>query len=712
MNLLQAFPLALSEAMAAWLPWLVAGAIVVLGLVVLGWKDLLRLHGRRIWALSDVCYTEAIRRRILWVTPLAIIGVIVVAQLSRPGDAQDAIRQATKFCLFASGFLVTVTAIILACTNLPREIENRVIYSVVTKPTTRLEIVLGKVLGFARVSGAIIIIMGAFTYGYLKIRSWGETNQVRKLLASLPTQSPERPALEHYIDVGFLGTLSLDDPQKLEILGHPSEGEGKTKWMLGAQGEYLVVPFELNEDQKAVLSEAADHGSVYLMTTLRVRQHEPDEDERKLIKQMGLDRQPVELPLNRPLGPEVPSTQPSTAPAEPQVTGPPPPQVNVRILDQTHRPLIGSADAASGDAVVLKKPDKPEDAWYAPLPLQPEMLKRMITAPQFFVQVTATAPATEYGADQQPVALVVPMQGKPMTIFPSLKEKAGATVPPEFFSFPARHGMRLQCRGNGVGPVAVYHFNHASIGRTSGGRSTLQVRVNVEKNGDVDATGSGYAMATIQVINRQTGKTMPPLYFPPEVDQTRYVDVPVEFVEGGNFDVLLRGMTPNMWLGVTPDSVSVVVADQSFLVNLAKSLLMLWLLSVMVITIAVFCSTFLSWPIAVVCTLVILLGHWGVEQLGDAMRPGVGRAFTQDFQLTNSALRDTLNTAVDSLAAALRVISNFLPDVSKFPVTEYIDRGVSIPLASFGGAFGVLFCYALPLLVLSYVILRNKEVAP
>ena len=56
----------------------------------------------------------------LWITPLAILGVIVVSQLQRPLDEQDAIRQTTKFCLFATGLLVTVATIILACTNLPR----------------------------------------------------------------------------------------------------------------------------------------------------------------------------------------------------------------------------------------------------------------------------------------------------------------------------------------------------------------------------------------------------------------------------------------------------------------------------------------------------------------------------------------------------------------------------------------------------------------
>src|SRR3954471_15074495 len=153
------------------LQWWICGAIAVLGLVVYGFRDLLRLSGGRVYAISSVCFAESVRRRIWLITPLAIIGVIVVSQLQRPLDERDAIRQTIKFCLFATGLLVTITAIILACTNLPREIENRVIYTVVTKPTTRLEIVLGKILGFARVSGTILIIMGVFSFGYLWLRA-------------------------------------------------------------------------------------------------------------------------------------------------------------------------------------------------------------------------------------------------------------------------------------------------------------------------------------------------------------------------------------------------------------------------------------------------------------------------------------------------------------------------------------------------------------
>src|SRR5437899_11638081 len=89
------------------LGWLIAGLIVVIGLFVIGIKDLIRFRPRRVWAISGVVQAESIRRRVLWITPLAILGVIVVAQLTKPIDEQDAIRQTTKLCLFATGLVVT-----------------------------------------------------------------------------------------------------------------------------------------------------------------------------------------------------------------------------------------------------------------------------------------------------------------------------------------------------------------------------------------------------------------------------------------------------------------------------------------------------------------------------------------------------------------------------------------------------------------------------
>src|SRR5450432_1833158 len=101
------------------LQWFIPAAIVLLGLFIYGFRDLLRFSIKRAWAISGVCFDESIRRRVLWITPLAILGVVLVTQFQRPSDEQDAIRQTTKFALFACGMVVTITAIILACTNLP-----------------------------------------------------------------------------------------------------------------------------------------------------------------------------------------------------------------------------------------------------------------------------------------------------------------------------------------------------------------------------------------------------------------------------------------------------------------------------------------------------------------------------------------------------------------------------------------------------------------
>src|SRR5687768_5775649 len=219
-------------------------ALAVLAGLVLGWRDLLRLSPSRIWALSGVCFKESIRRRVLWITPLAILGMIVVSQLTNPVDAQDAVRQTIKFCMFASGVVVTITAVILAATNLPKEIETRVIYTIVTKPTTRLEIVLGKILGFARVSAAILLIMGLATYAYLKVRAWRLEGAIDARLKSEPAHSPAYATLAHWSSAGLLSTSRVEEASGMEVLARiPKKGE--PRWMAGSIGQYFMAPFEL-----------------------------------------------------------------------------------------------------------------------------------------------------------------------------------------------------------------------------------------------------------------------------------------------------------------------------------------------------------------------------------------------------------------------------------------------------------------------------------
>src|SRR5258708_4226137 len=244
--------------------WWICGVIAVLGIVVYGFRDLIRLSIGRVWAISGVCFAESVRRKIWLITPLAIVGVIVVGQLQRPLDERDAIRATIKFCLFATGLLVTITAIILACTNLPREIDNRVIFTIVTKPTTRLEIVLGKVLGFARVSALILVIMGVFTLAYLQFRARPLVADLRARLDpngndAFPPNSPGRSGAGYCVNAGLLGTRSLDwavDP--VQVYARPPEGD--EHWMMGGESQYVLLGFALTPEQREQMNMIAKAG--------------------------------------------------------------------------------------------------------------------------------------------------------------------------------------------------------------------------------------------------------------------------------------------------------------------------------------------------------------------------------------------------------------------------------------------------------------------
>jgi hypothetical protein len=133
-------------------------------------------------------------------------------------------------------------------------------------------------------------------------------------------------------------------------------------------------------------------------------------------------------------------------------------------------------------------------------------------------------------------------------------------------------------------------------------------------------------------------------------------------------------------------------------------------LSVLVVSIALFCSTFVSWPIAIVLTLVILLGRWGVDQIGDAGGPGIGA--TVSGQTEDPRVARVMRESVNFLARTLTVVSAFLPDISSFQATADIERGISVPAARIARAGWVLLGYGLPMVILAYLILKRKEVAP
>ena len=714
-----------------WTNYLVpiAAAVITIGVLIYGLRDVSRFRLRRVRAIAGVCFTEAIRRRVLWITPLAIVGVIAVTQLTRPLDAQDAIRQTTKYCLFATGLVTVLTAILLACANLPKEIESRVIFTIVTKPTTRLEIVLGKVFGFSLVSGLILLIMGAFTYAYLEFRAWSFESRIKTVLASgeLP-EGAKRTNLQRYADQGLLGTKSVIWPDEVQIYAVEPTADG-TRWAAGSSQTFFVVPFVVTEQEKAAIVKAVEAGGgPVFVVTLKVDRRKPlskAEDEELKTGQYSTDADVA-------IGPAMPTTQPAL----------PTPRISIIAKSQKTSRVLDQADFA-GDKPVLAMRDR---SWavggirqfMAPITTL-NGLEELLDAGRFNLEITGLTPGYDYGVGKEPVSLIVydvdkenkrpPTQviairsSETETVQPasdSLADKSYAEPPgPRFFSRFGRVGMQVMGRApeEGDGTVAVYSFRNAEM-KPVDGQVTLQTKISIERSGDLDADKYKASVASVSVRNKKTGELSPPVLVEPDTNRLFDVRVPASAVEGGNFDVLIRGRTPGQSLGVhgltaSVPSIALVEANHWFVLNLFKGLLVLWMLSILVVAISVFCSTFLSWPIAVILTLLLLMGRWGVNQLGDALNAGASRSVVQDlFKSKDATKTKAVTDSLEALSSVLRNVAPVLPDVNQFPVMEDLDRGVSIPARKLSRSMLELLMYGVPLMLLTYVFLRRKEVAP
>ena len=684
---------------ADYAQWIIAGIVVVACLGFYGGMDLLRFSIGRTRAVASVCFAESIRKRILWLTPLAILGVVLIAQFQRPLDVQDSIRQTTKFCIFASGLLVTVAAVILACTNLPKEIDNRVIYTVVTKPISRLEILLGKVVGFACVSASILLIMGVFTWGYLHLRAWALAGEIQSRLQVGGMELPERRTLEYYAANGLLDARSYVQSNQIMAYAEYARLDAPQHLMAGDGEQEAMFPFVLDA---APLPASFSPGGVGMMIELhipwqkRTLTAEEEKQVSTLADQAGLGGAKEVM---GPMLPSLPAIQ--THPAF----------VRVDITDSEGMALTGKNGINDGKPITL--PDA-TGRQAVNIPIASDAMPLLARIGRFYIQVAGMGPGTQYILKDDAVRLIFPATPNSRPFVLSARQfdsRRLATVVVQGRS--GMSGQQLRGDASEKAPVGVFAFRQAILPVTSSGEVMFEYRGGIERSGDSREDTEQYTRGEFRVLNIGSGKLSPVISVPLESRRSAHFNVASEFVTGGDFDVQVRCASTGNWLGLRNNTLQIVSANHGFTLNLGKSLLILWLFSILVVVVSIFCSTFLSWPIAVVLTLLILLGHWGVMQLSDVMTPGVGRQIVNDL-FTGAAppVAETINRSLEALTSMLRGMSLILPDISRFAAMEDMEQGVAISTLRLLESLGVLVVFGLPVLAISYVFFRNKEVAP
>jgi len=113
----------------------------------------------RIWAIVENTFKEGLRQRILMLLVLFGILVIVVSIFIGPfalGEAPKIIRDVGLAAASLFGILI---AIIIGSTLIHKDIEKRTIYTVITKPVKRSEIIVGKFLGLLLLIAMLVCAM-------------------------------------------------------------------------------------------------------------------------------------------------------------------------------------------------------------------------------------------------------------------------------------------------------------------------------------------------------------------------------------------------------------------------------------------------------------------------------------------------------------------------------------------------------------------------
>ena len=128
--------------------------------------DLVLVSPRRIGALAWLTIKEAFGRKVTVVVLLFCVSLLFAGWFLDPTSSEPH-RLYLNFVLGTTNYLVILLVIFLAAFRLPGDIQNKTIFTVLTKPVRTSEIVTGQILGLVAVGSFILGTMWIISYPFV-----------------------------------------------------------------------------------------------------------------------------------------------------------------------------------------------------------------------------------------------------------------------------------------------------------------------------------------------------------------------------------------------------------------------------------------------------------------------------------------------------------------------------------------------------------------
>lgn len=113
----------------------------------------------RVWTLATATVTQLLRMKILGFLLLFCALVVALGFVFPAADPSQQLKQLKDWSFAALQVFSVVIAIVATALLLPRDLEDRTLYTILSKPVPRYEYLLGKLLGVLLLIGSGLILM-------------------------------------------------------------------------------------------------------------------------------------------------------------------------------------------------------------------------------------------------------------------------------------------------------------------------------------------------------------------------------------------------------------------------------------------------------------------------------------------------------------------------------------------------------------------------
>jgi hypothetical protein len=641
-------------------------------------QELIAIRGRRIYSIAKLTFIECVRvLKAPWVviSVFVVIGAFTHWFLQPPEDQ----RAAELSRLYVSASIMLMTMLLLSMTTLtvpvilPRDIENQTIYTVVTKPVRRLEMIWGRMLGVLALVTILIAVFGGVGLIYLNrtvnnavAEAEAEAKRVQEaapLVAKQKLDEAKQLQSRMAARVPIKGLLTFTD----------SKGEsGFPKGIdVGQEQEYRS---HIEGATPAAASWAFGDripDPIALINLKLARAKNPNQD-----------FSGVQIPtVSRPFD-VTPLLVPNT----------------IEELEHRYYTLMHESrdQTAKGQAAGAKASDASGARARA---------QELETRAKALVDEILQLKAKDEGLrDKAAVA-----------------QKAGnADEARRFF----RESLDLHS------PDVTLETSF-TIYRTTKGIISEAVQASVEV---INLDRNPEDEKLITPIDPETKLAKPDAKHIasnrqlPDIREyyTTEVRVPAGVFAGcrGDLEVKVQCVTPMQYLGMAESDMYILASRGSFWANYLKGLYGIWLQTLILVAVGVFAGTFLSWRVAFLCTLFFfvagqvafsfLSSFFETTAYGGGPFESFIRLVTHNNQMSD--LDPTLGVivakALDSIATpVLATTAYFLPNFAAFDFRNLVADGFAVDGWTLLQSTALALAYALPFSFAAYFILKNREVA-